>query len=418
MFIKAQRCRICGNTNLQPIISLGQQTLTGVFPRHPSQKLTVGPLDLVRCAVDDPAKHCGLVQLAHSYEPGEIYGDDYGYRSGLNRSMVEHLKNKVAGLLKIVPLESNDMVVDIGSNDGTTLSFYPDKGATLVGVDPSAKKFAKYYKPRIHRIAELFSAAALRDRFPGRHAKIVTSIAMFYDLEAPEEFIRQVASILAEDGIWHLEQSYLPLMLRTNAYDTICHEHIEYYALRQIKMMMERCGLQLIGISLNNVNGGSFALTVGKADSRHVANQQAIDELLQLEEQLGLTTSRPFEQFKQNVFRHREELMALLGELKSQGKRVLGYGASTKGNVILQFCGLTSADLPAIAEVNEDKFGAFTPGTLIPVISETEAHAMRPDYFLIMPWHFRQNLLEREREFLRRGGKVIFPLPRIEIVGA
>ena len=181
---------------------------------------------------------------------------------------------------------------------------------------------------------------------------------MFYDLEDPEDFIRQVASILADEGIWHLEQSYLPLMLRANAYDTICHEHIEYYALRQMKIMMERCGLKMVDVSLNDVNGGSSALTVAKADSRYEPNQQAIDELLLEEERLGLNTARPFEQFKANVLRHREELIALLRELKSQGKRVLGYGASTKGNVILQYCGLTSADLPAIAEVNEDKFGS------------------------------------------------------------
>lgn len=417
MFKKADCCRICRNTNLQPIISLGEQALTGVFPRHTSQELTVGPLDLVRCEVDDPAKHCGLVQLAHSYEPSEIYGDDYGYRSGLNRSMVEHLKNKIAELMKIVPLESADMAIDIGANDGTTLGFYPENGATLVGIDPSANKFSRYYKPHIHRLAELFSVSALRDRFPGRRAKIVTSIAMFYDLEEPQEFVRQVASILTDDGIWHLEQSYLPLMLRTNAYDTICHEHIEYYALRQMEIMIRDSGLRIVDVSLNDVNGGSFALTVAKAESRYAPKQPAIDELLRQEEQLDLNTAGPFQQFKANVLRHREELVGLLRELKSQGKKVLGYGASTKGNVILQYCGLTPADLPAIAEVNEDKFGSFTPGTLIPIISEAEAHAMRPDYFLMMPWHFRQNLLQREQGFLERGGKVIFPLPKIEIVG-
>ena len=313
MFKQAQRCRICGNTHLQPILSLGQQALTGVFPKERSQKLTVGPLDLVRCAVDDPAKHCGLVQLAHSYEPSEIYGENYGYRSGLNRLMVEHLKNKVAELLKIAPVASGDMVVDIGSNDGTTLGFYPENGATLVGVDPSAKKFARHYKPHVNRLPELFSAAMLRDKFPGRQAKIITSIAMFYDLEEPEEFIRQVASILADDGIWHLEQSYLPLMLRTNAYDTICHEHIEYYAMRQMEMMMRRCGLKILDVSLNDVNGGSFALTVAKAEARYQSNQKAIDELLQQEEELGLNTSPPYEQFKANVLRHREDLIAPAG---------------------------------------------------------------------------------------------------------
>lgn len=418
MFHPVTRCRICGNPKLLPILSLGDQALTGVFPRSADQPITIGPLELVRCSVDDPRRHCGLVQLAHSYEPTEMYGDNYGYRSGLNRSMVEHLKNKVADLMKIAPLRPGDLVLDIGSNDGTTLGFYPETGVDLVGVDPSSKKFGKYYKPHITRIPELFNAAAFNARFPGRKARIVSSIAMFYDLEDPQAFIRQVVSILADDGIWHLEQSYLPLMLKANAYDTICHEHIEYYALRQMQFMFERDGLKIIDVALNDINGGSFALTVAKAGSDFKPNSAAIGDLARQEEQLGLTTERPYRAFAEVVRKHREELPALIRKLKAEGKKVLGYGASTKGNVILQYCGLTAADLPAVAEVNPDKFGGFTPGTKLPIISEQQAHQLKPDYFLVLPWHFRANLVGREQAFLNGGGRMIFPLPKIEIVGA
>ena len=416
MFQRATCCRICGNTNLEPILELGQQALTGVFPRSREQKLTVGPLTLVRCA-GEGSQFCNLVQLADSYESSEIYGDNYGYRSGLNRLMVEHLKNKVDELLKIASVEKQDLVLDIGSNDGTTLGFFPDNGPLLVGIDPSAKKFGKYYKPHIHRVPELFSADLFRDKFPGQKPKVVTSIAMFYDLEVPQQFVNDVASILADDGIWHLEQSYLPSMLAVNAYDTVCHEHIEYYSLRQMQFMLQRAKLRIIDVVLNDVNGGSFALTVAKENSPFPSNEATVHECVQREAALGLGTARPFDEFKSRVRRHREELVELVRQLKSQGKKVLGYGASTKGNVILQYCGFTPDDLPAIADVNEDKHGCFTPGTLIPIISEREAHAMQPDYFLVFPWHFRRNLLQREEAFFARGGKMIFPLPRIEIVG-
>jgi SAM-dependent methyltransferase len=417
MFQPVYRCRICGNPNLQPILSLGRQALTGVFPRSADQPITVGPLELVRCSVDDPARHCGLVQLAHSYEASEMYGENYGYRSGLNRSMVEHLKHKVASLLKLAPLRDGDLVLDIGSNDGTTLGFYPERGVDLVGIDPSAKKFASYYKPHIRRIPELFSACAFAAAFPGRKARIVTSIAMFYDLEDPQQFIAQVASVLADDGLWHLEQSYLPLMLKANAYDTICHEHIEYYALRQMRFMFDRAGLKIVDVRLNDINGGSFALSVAKAAAPFPVNDAALASLEAGERDMGLTTDRPYAAFVAEVRRHRDELTALLHRLKAQGAKVLGYGASTKGNVILQYCGLTAAELPAIAEVNPDKFGCFTPGTRIPIVSEAEAHAMKPDYLLALPWHFRANLLQREQAFLARGGRMIFPLPKIEVVG-
>lgn len=418
MFDVITRCRICGNPNLVSVLHLGEQHLTGVFPRNRQRQPTCGPLELVKCHAPEDSAACGLVQLRQSYRLEEMYGMDYGYRSALNQSMVRHLRAKVESLRRLVTLRQGDVVLDIGSNDGTTLSCYPaDAGLTLVGIDPTSEKFKEYYRSDILRIADFFSAAAFERACPGRKARIVTSIAMFYDLEAPLDFMREVARILAPDGIWHFEQSYLPLMLSQNAYDTICHEHREYYALRQIQWLVERAGLKIVDVETNDVNGGSFGVTVARKDSTMQHNVAAAERMLRMEDANGLQDLSRYAAFAQDVFAHRERLLALLAGIRAEGKTVLGYGASTKGNVILQFCGITAESLPAIAEVNQDKVGAYTPGTLIPIIAESEARARKPDYLLVLPWHFRQNLLEREAAYLQAGGRMIFPLPHIEVVG-
>ncbi len=411
-YSEIKACRCCGNTKLESILSLGVQELTGVFPRSATEKVTSGPLELVKCFGADA---CGLVQLRQSYDSSEMYGDNYGYRSGLNQSMVRHLGNTVSRILAKYPVEDDAIVLDIGSNDGTTLSFMPES-ARRVGMDPTIVKYGQYYKPGIQAIPEFFSAATFQKHHGEQKASIVTSIAMFYDLEDPLAFVRDIAKVLAPDGIWYFEQSYLPTMLSQNAYDTICHEHLEYYAFSQIQWMLQKCGLRVNDVLVNDVNGGSFAITACHEASSHRPNTAAIDALIAQERAEALDTMAPYEAFQRRVAAHRDDLLEMITRLRAQGASVLGYGASTKGNVILQYCGLTTAEIPAIAEVNPDKFGAFTPGTHIPIISETDAHAQQPDYLLVMPWHFRENLIQREANFLARGGKMIFPLPEISIV--
>jgi cyclopropane fatty-acyl-phospholipid synthase-like methyltransferase len=418
MFREIQKCRVCGNRDLVPVLSLGEQYLTGVFPNVREAALSRGPLELVACNTAVNQKACGLVQLRQSYNLEEMYGENYGYRSSLNRAMVKHLGTKVHQLIQRYPLQTGDLVLDIGSNDGTLLSFYPEENVTLVGIDPTARKFASFYRNHISLIPDFFSAELFREKFGTKRARIVTSIAMFYDLENPLSFMEDVTSILEQDGIWHFEMSYLPAMVKTMGYDTVCHEHLEYYSLRQIKWMTARCGLKILNVEFNETNGGSFAITVARQSSSHRENTAQLEQLLRDEETQGLSTVPQQRAFEEAVTGHKEKLLALLHRLKSEGRTVLGYGASTKGNVLLQHCGITPELLPAIAEVNRDKFGCFTPGTNIPIISETEAHAMKPDYLLVLPWHFRENILQRESAFLGRGGKMIFPLPAIEIVGA
>ena len=400
-----------GSTNLVTILDLGEQYLTGVFPRERDAVVTKGPVQLVLCPEG------GLVQLKQSYDVSEMYGDNYGYRSGLNKSMVAHLENKVKQLEGIASLKAGDVVLDIGSNDATLLKAYTAREIRLGGIDPSAAKFRQYYPEHISLATEFFSADAVRQIFGTAKAKVVTSIAMFYDLEDPLAFTQTVASVLDDDGIWHFEQSYMPLMLDMCAYDTVCQEHLEFYGLSQVKWMLDRSGLEIINVELNDINGGSFAVTAAKRGSPHKPNHNAIDKLLQAEQDRKLDTPEAYQPFREAVHKHREDLTRLIRGLRAEGKTVFGYGASTKGNVLLQWCGLTADDLTCIADVNPDKHGCFTPGTNIPIVSEAEARAQNPDYFLVLPWHFRENLLAREQDFLNSGGKMIFPLPTIDIIG-
>jgi SAM-dependent methyltransferase len=409
-FCKITKCRVSGSQHLVSVLDLGDQVLTGVFPRNRDSGITRGPLELVWCP------ESGLLQLRHSYELGELYGENYGYRSGLNQSMVDHLTHKVRYLERLVSLLPGDVVLDIGSNDGTLLKAYFSPGIERMGIDPTGRKFRRHYTADIRLIPEFFSDEVYRAA-ESRAARIVTSIAMFYDLEAPVEFAKQVEAVLAGDGIWHFEQSYMPSMLRLNSYDTICHEHLEYYSLGVIKAIIERAGLKIVDVVMNAVNGGSFAVTAAKSSNNKIrSNDAVINWLLEQEDRMGLHTPKPYREFEERVFRHRDDLTRLIRALNEDRKKILGYGASTKGNVVLQFCGFTETDIPAIAEVNADKFGCVTPGTHIPIISEAEARAIKPDYFLVLPWHFKAGILQREKEYLASGGKMIFPFPEIEIV--
>lgn len=410
LYKKISKCRVGGDENLVTVLNLGHQALTGVFPVDASVPVTVGPLELVW------SPNSGLLQLHHSYDAGEMYGDNYGYRSGLNQSMVDHLTQKVRYLERLAAPKAGETVLDIGSNDCTTLKAYSIAGIHRIGIDPTGRKFASYYPNDVKLVPDFFSAAAYHSA-TDRKVKIVTSIAMFYDLESPIQFAREIESVLADDGVWHFEQSYMPSMLRTNSYDTICHEHLEYYSLGVVKRILDASGLKLIDVVMNNINGGSFAVTAAKQSNRSLKpNQTVIDWLLEQEDRMGLSTPRPYRDFEERVFRHRDDLSRLIRSLVADGKKILGYGASTKGNVTLQFCGLTATEIPAIAEVNEEKFGRVTPGTHIPIISEKEARSMNPDYFLVLPWHFKDGILRREKEYLASGGKFIFPFPEIEIV--
>lgn len=402
------KCRISGSTNLLKVLSLGDMALTGRFPKK-GETVPHGPLELWL------APDSGLVQLGHSYPDEDLFSDSYGYRSSLNGAMLDHLMDTAHRLERLVDLQPHDVVLDIGSNDCTLLKGYHTPRLERIGIDPLCDKFDEYYPDEIARASFLFSASTYRD-LTKRKAKIVTSMAMFYDLEDPVAFARDVASILAPDGVWYLEQSYLPSMLRNGAYDTICHEHLEYYSLTAIEEILKQAGLSVIDVSFNNVNGGSFAVTAAHGPALRRANTSLIEWVLDEEEQMNIAGLKPYITFGHRVQDQRESLRALLHSLKQAGKKVIGLGASTKFNVVCQYCGLDEELLSCISDVNPEKWGKVTPGTGIPIVSEEYAKELKPDYMLVGPWHFRAGLVEREHEFLQRGGRLIFPLPYVEII--
>lgn len=402
---------MCGNRNLVEVIDLGQQYLTGVFPKKlDSEHLTKGPLQVVKCH-SETDEVCGLLQLRHSYDPDEMYGKNYGYRSGLNNSMVAHLQGKIRAIIDRVELNDGDLVIDIGSNDATSLSAYPSN-LILVGVDPVGKKFQDYYPPHVTLIPELFSANLVGARFPGKKAKVITSFSMVYDLEDPLGFAREIAGLLASDGIWVFEQSYMPLMLERMAFDTICHEHIEYYGLKQIEWMLERAGLQIVDVDFNDVNGGSFSVVAALNNSDRRA-ADSVSTALRREAELGVDALSTYACFRADIEKTCAALKDFLAQAKRDGKRVCGIGASTKGNVLLQYCDLSSSDVEMIGEINPDKFGSVTPGTWIPIEDEAKVLASKPDYLLVLPWHFRDYFLDNP---MYVGQQLVFPLPSLEIV--
>jgi NDP-4-keto-2,6-dideoxyhexose 3-C-methyltransferase len=326
--------------------------------------------------------------------------------------MVSHLHRSVGRILEEMPPERGSLVIDVGANDSTTLQAFPKDMYTLVGIDPTASKFKSFYPEHIRLISDFFSKAIVERHLGSRKAGLITSFSMFYDLEEPLTFMREVADVLDDNGIWMFEQSYMPTMLRNNSYDTVCHEHLEYYALKQITWMANRVGLKLLDIEFNDTNGGSVAVIAAKKSSERIECPQ-LAKYLEAEAQDGLDTVRPYLAFTDRVQKTKEVLRKFLDSARSAGKSVVALGASTKGNVLLQYCGVTAADVSCVGDVNPDKFGSFTPGTLLPIVSEDEALAMRADYYLVLPWHFRPFFLQSPKF---AGRNLLFPLPEFEVV--
>jgi SAM-dependent methyltransferase len=409
-------CRVCGSSSLTKVIDLGAQHLQGSFVKEgkelpPSRRI---PMSLIRCDPSRDEKACGLLQMENSVPP-EILYSAYWYRSGTNNTMRQHLRGIAQAAMEIIG-RSNCTVLDIGCNDGTLLNCYPP-GFAKFGVDPS--DVAQGVKGDIKVIQDIFPSAELANALASRKCDVITSIAMFYDLEDPISFTQAVKNLLAPDGIWIFEMSYMPTMLKMNSYDTICHEHLEYYSLAVIEFILYRAGMKIVNATLNAINGGSircFATHVTNFKYRSDDYARSVKTLRQEEFDLELDTDKPYRNFQNRINAHRDKLTRLLKKLKRNGKRIHVYGASTKGNTILQWCGIDKRIIEVAAERNPDKYGARTLGTDIPIVSEDESRAMNPDFYLVLPWHFKEEFLQREAATRRKGIKFIFPLPSIEIL--
>jgi len=411
-------CRLCDQGNLLPILSLGDLYVSDFLGTDDDDRAFKAPLELVFCSPKTGG--CGLLQLRHTVSHEMMYRN-YWYRSGMNQTMTDELNGIAKKVESLVDLKSGDVVVDIGANDGTLLRGFSTSGVRLIGYEP-ANNLEQYNSVGTTKVfKDFFNAAAFKKEFPGTKAKAITAIAMFYDLEDPNAFVKDIAEILDEHGVFVVQQSYLPLMLATNEIGNICHEHLEYYSLLSMEHLMKRNGLEIFDVELNDINGGSFRTYIrhaGKGSKINVPNGAAerVKELRDSESKLGLHTNEPYEKFVRDVNEIRDACVAFLTEEKAKGKKIYGYGASTKGNTLLQYFGIGPDLIVAIAERNRDKWGKKTVGTKIPIVSEEEARAANPDYFLVLPWHFLKEFRSRETEFLKRGGKFIVPMPTFRIV--
>jgi len=410
-------CRVCGSTAMTPVINLGPQYLQGSFVKPgkelpPMRKI---PLSLVRCDPTKDEKACGLLQMEHTVPP-EILYSAYWYRSGTNNTMKNHLKGIVDDAVSILN-NKRGSALDIGCNDGTLLNFYP-AGFEKFGVDPSDVAM-EIDKKTATIIQDIFPSNELLNCLQDKKLDIITSVAMFYDLEDPVAFAKSIKKILSPEGIWIFEMSYMPTMLKMNSYDTICHEHLEFYSLAVIEYILKQSDMKIFNVTLNNINGGSLRCYATHATNFKYKSEQFIQNIKVLHQEefdLELDTDKPYKNFQDRINVHRDDLIALLKKLKSEGKIIHVYGASTKGNTILQWCGIDNRIIDCAAERNPDKYGARTLGTDIPIVSEEESRDKNPDYYLVLPWHFKEEFLERERETLEKGIGLIFPLPTIEIV--
>lgn len=416
--ITRQTCRVCGSKALTPVITLGKQHLQGSFvkPGEINPPLRQIELSLVRCDPARDEKACGLVQMEHTVPPTVLYSN-YWYRSGTNQTMKNHLKGIVESALERHPIQKG-MVLDIGCNDGTLLRSYP-QGIEKYGVDPSDVGQSGTGEYTV--VQDIFPSSELTKLIGTKKFEIITSIAMFYDLEDPVGFVKSIRDHLAEEGLWIFEMSYMPLMLKQNSYDTICHEHLEYYHLAVLENILKLAGMKIVDATLNEINGGSIRCYAMHQNSFKYKNEEAMARIRELRRQefdLELDTDKPFKNFQDRINVHREELNELLKGLKREGKKIHIYGASTKGNTILQWCGIDHRIIDCAAERNPDKYGAITLGTDIPIVSEADSRALKPDYYLVLPWHFQEEFIQREAETIQAGTSMIFPLPHVRIVTA
>lgn len=410
-------CRVCGNNQLSPVLSLGNQYISD-FVDTMSDNASA-PLELVICNADEGG--CGLLQLKHTADQSSLYRN-YWYRSGINQTMRDALQNISDKASELANVQSADYVIDTGSNDNTLLKSYKKSDINRVGFEPATNLMPYAKDPNITVINDFFSAKPFLEVSNGKKAKIITSIAMFYDLEDPNAFVQDIASCLDPNGVWIIQMAYLPSMLLDNIFDNICHEHLEYYSLLSLENLLARHNLKVIDVELNDVNGGSYRTYVTHADNTNIqafeGAEKRIEALRNQEKTMKLDTLTPYKDFAQSVEGIKGQVTSFIQQETQNGKTVYVYGASTKGNTLLQYFGLDSATIVAAAERNPDKWGKKTVGTLIPIISEEDARAAKPDYFLVLPWHFLAEFKTREQEYLASGGKFIIPLPKFEIVSA
>ncbi len=405
--MQIKKCRNCNSNKLLYLFSLGNLCFTGKFST-PKHKIKKKPVTLVIC------KDCELVQLAHNYDLKYLYGPDYGYRTGINKTMTDHVKNITKILAKKTSLKKNDAVLDIASNDGTLLNFYK-KNIIKFGVDPILNKYKKNYKKIKYTVSSFFSAEKVKNK-TNKKFKIVTALSVFYDLVNPNKFLNDVKKLLLPEGVFLLEFADLASIIKYKMFDTICHEHLEYYSSKVIINLIQNNGLRVFDIKQNNINGSSKQYFICHNNSKIKSKTSVIKKILLEEKRLKLNKVQSFKTFIKKINSLRKKLNNKLKTIKRNNETVHCYGASTKGNVLLQYFKIDNKKINFAAERNKNKYGLITPGSRIKIISEKLSRSMKPNYYLVLPWHFKKEILKRERNTLKNGTKFIFPLPNYDIV--
>jgi len=407
--MQIKNCRNCLSNKINKVFSLGNIYFTGKFLRNNTNPRK-GPIRVVMC------KSCELVQLGNNFDIKYLYGPDYGYQTGINATMTEHVKKIAKELSKKTRIKKNELALDIASNDGTLLNFY-NKNITTFGMDPLVKKFASNYKKINYKISDFFSAEKIKKKIQKKKFKIITALSVFYDLLQPNKFLNDVNEILDDKGIFLLEFADLASIIKFNMFDTFCHEHLEYYSLKVISKMCIKNNLRIFDIKTNSINGGSIQLFICKHNAIYKNNTTSINRIVAFEKKLKLDKKETYIKFFKKINKIRKQTFNFIQKAKNNNKTIHCYGASTKGNVLLQYFKLNNKMISYAAERNPKKYNLYTPGSRIQIISESRSRKMLPDYYLVLPWHFKKEILEREKKTIKNGSKFIFPLPQLTIEG-
>ena len=401
------KCRNCQSNLLKDLFSLGNLSFTGKFPSTKKEIIAKEEIKVVMC------KKCKLLQLDRNFDKKFLYGKDYGYRTGINKTMTNHVKDVVNNMKKLTKLKNNDFVLDIASNDGTLLNFYSKKNIT-VGIDPILSKHLKYYKNINYKFSNFFSFKKIANKLPSTKFKIITALSMFYDLENPNSFLKDASKLLDKDGVLLIEHADLFSIIKNNIFDTFCHEHLEYYSSKVMIEMANKNNLRVFDHKFNNINGGSSQYYICHKSAKY-KTRKSINNILDIEKKFGIEKIITYKIFFKKIDNIKETLFVKLNSLLKKNKVIHGYGASTKGNVLLQYFGINNKQIKYIADRNPLKFNKFTPGTYIKIISEKVSRGLKPDYFLVLPWHFKKEILTREKKIIKKGTKFLFPLPKFHI---
>ena len=408
---KIKFCRNCKSMKFENLFSLGKLSFTGKFSNKLNNNIPKDYINLIKC------KKCNLVQLDRNFNPNYLYGSDYGYRSGINKTMTDHLLSISNKLSKLTNLKNIDLVLDIASNDATLLNSYKTRNIIKVGIDPILKKYKKFYKYINFKIPNFFSQKTILQAGISQKFKIITACAVFYDIKHPNRFLADISNLLdQQEGIFYLEFQDLLSIIKFNLFDTICHEHIAYYSLEVVQKMLKKNNLKLIDVFKNNINGGSLSLVISHNKSKYRLNNLRINKLVLEEQRYNLKNKKTYYNFYKKINLIKKKLFDFILKLTLSKKTIHGYGASTKGNVLLQYFEINKEYIPYIADRNPDKNNLYTPGSKIKIINEKKSRSMIPDYYLVLPWHFKNEILKREKKIRKIGTKFIFPLPKLEIL--